>query len=294
MPLTESTFAFGPEANLPGTLTVPDGGPGRRVAVLLLDSGVIHRVGPHRINVKLARRLAADGFVAFRFDLSPVGDGVPARGAASFDRQAVAEIALAMDEVERRTGIGRFVVYGICSGAVHAFAAARDDARIAGIYMQDGYAFPTRRARLRRWTLPLATDPMRVLRAFARRIVTLPGRVRDAAPVAAADPGPIDAPLGPGGRTPAQFAALLDALAARGTSSRLLYTGTVLELYNYPSQFAESIPVRAAPTMVGCDFAPDIDHTLSNLHAQRSLVGRILAWARAEDERAATPPTGGR
>jgi hypothetical protein len=42
--------------------------------VLLLNAGRIHRVGPNRLYVAIARRLAAMGFAVCRFDLSGIGD----------------------------------------------------------------------------------------------------------------------------------------------------------------------------------------------------------------------------
>jgi hypothetical protein len=286
--MTEQTFFFGTRSHLPGTLTLPHGSPSRRVAMLLLPSGVIHRIGPHRINVKLARRLSEHGFASLRLDLSSIGDAMPSRSALPYAEQAVEEIRAAMDAVTERTGVDRFLLYGICTGAVHAFAATRADERVAGLYMQDGYAWPTLRTRVRRWLLPIVGEPDRVWRAFVRRlraVPSLPGALGARAGEDAPDDDGADAPLGPGGRTPAQFAALVDALAERGTSVRLLYTGSLLNLYNYPSQFADTVPIRSAAGLVACDFLPDVDHTLSNLHAQRVLTAAILQWALDVDSR---------
>jgi hypothetical protein len=36
---------------------------------------------------------------------------------------------------------------------------------------------------------------------------------------------------------------------------------------------------------VACEFLPDVDHTLSNLHAQRVLTASILRWDLDEDSR---------
>lgn len=287
--MIERTVAFGPGDGLPGTLCLPaPGAPRRAIAMLLLDAGVVHRIGPHRINVKLARRLAAHGVASLRFDFSGIGDGVPAPSRLSFDQQAVAEIGAAITVLGRHAGTGRVLVFGVCTGAVHAFAAARADPRIAGIWMQDGYAFPSATTRLRRYLLPLRHEPGRVARALLRRLRRLPASwAAPRPPRRAGDPGPVDAPLGPGGRTPAQFAALLDALAERGTSVRLLYSGSLIGLVNHRDDFARSVPVRAAADRVAAEFAPQIDHTVSNLPAQRALIERVLGWTLEEDRRAA-------
>lgn len=280
--MTEETFLFGPDRNLPGTLTVPTGGATRGVAVLLFNSGVIHRVGPHRINVRIARALAAEGFATLRFDLSTVGDGTPPRNARPFDLQAVGDLRAAIAALRARTGVEAVAIYGICSGAVQAFDTARAEPAIRGLFLQDGYAFPTWRSRVRRYTLPLLTDPARVLRSLAKRLRR--AGAGDGAPAVAASLAGEDAPpAGSAGWRPAAFAEALDALAARGTLVRLLCTGSILELYNYPGQFEAKIPVRSPRDRIRCDFAPDIDHTVSNAHAQRALIGRVVDWARDVD-----------
>ena len=59
MDTLETTVCFGPEQGLVGVLASPPGGSDARVGCLLLNVGVNHRIGPRRINVKLARRFAA-------------------------------------------------------------------------------------------------------------------------------------------------------------------------------------------------------------------------------------------
>ena len=63
----EMVVRFGDAESLVGIVTLPSA-PTNSTAVVLLNAGVIHRVGPHRMNVQLARRLAARGFTALRFD----------------------------------------------------------------------------------------------------------------------------------------------------------------------------------------------------------------------------------
>ncbi|MGA8008355.1 MAG: alpha/beta hydrolase, partial [Thiomonas sp.] len=60
--------------------------------VLLFNAGVIHRVGAHRVNVKLARALAADGIATLRCDLHGMGDSLRADGRLSYKDQVVADL----------------------------------------------------------------------------------------------------------------------------------------------------------------------------------------------------------
>ena len=64
--MRDEVFDVGNDRELVSILTRPDGGAGDRPAVIFLNAGVLHRVGPHRLHVTLARRLAARGLPALR------------------------------------------------------------------------------------------------------------------------------------------------------------------------------------------------------------------------------------
>src|SRR5262249_3039481 len=59
-----------------GILTRPAGEPASQ-GMLLVTSTFAYRVGPHRMNVRLARRLAASGIATLRIDIGGVGDSRP-------------------------------------------------------------------------------------------------------------------------------------------------------------------------------------------------------------------------
>jgi alpha/beta superfamily hydrolase len=65
---------FGPGDALVGMLTAPAQQAPAGVACLMFNMGANHRVGPRRINVKLAHMLAARGVGSLRFDLGGIGD----------------------------------------------------------------------------------------------------------------------------------------------------------------------------------------------------------------------------
>jgi len=131
--VTERVLTFGAGDALVGVLTLPLSGPVEaRPAVVLLNAGILPRVGPNRLYVDLARRLASRGFPVLRFDLSGVGespsrpDGLPA------ERAVVEETRAALDRLERELGARRFVLGGLCAGASVSLMTAREDARVIG------------------------------------------------------------------------------------------------------------------------------------------------------------------
>ncbi|HET6431951.1 hypothetical protein [Dyella sp.] len=97
-----------------------------RSAVILLNAGAIGQVGPNRLHVVLARRLAAAGYLVMRLDISGIGDS-PARPGAEenvvYSTHALDDIGLALAWV-RRIVTGRVAVAGLCAGAYHALRVA--------------------------------------------------------------------------------------------------------------------------------------------------------------------------
>src|SRR5580692_4150321 len=97
--MTERVFRFGTNENLLGVLTEPEGAQARPEvpAVLWLNAGVLHHVGPFGWYATLARRLAAQGVLSFRFDLSGVGDSPLRKDRSNSLDGAALDVAEAMD-----------------------------------------------------------------------------------------------------------------------------------------------------------------------------------------------------
>ena len=103
--------------------------------MILLNAGIIHRVGPGCLYVKLARRLARLGFVVLRFDFSGVGDSPSRTDNLPFARSAPQEAQEAMDYLRDTRGAQSFVLGGLCTGAVVSFQTALADPRVAGLLL---------------------------------------------------------------------------------------------------------------------------------------------------------------
>jgi pimeloyl-ACP methyl ester carboxylesterase len=130
--MRESVRRFGPERSLVGVLTEPASSSGRP-AVLLLNSGIVPRVGPNRIHVNISRRLVELRYPVLRFDFSGIGDSPPRADHLPFEESSVEETVAAMDHLRDTIGADTFVLAGICSGADVALATAGRDARVAGV-----------------------------------------------------------------------------------------------------------------------------------------------------------------
>jgi pimeloyl-ACP methyl ester carboxylesterase len=114
------------ETSLVGILTTREPASAGAPAVLMLNSGSVHLIGPNRLWVRLARQWAARGITVLRIDLSGIGDSPPRPGAQEnvvYSAHAGQDIAGALTWL-RAHGAGACHVVGLCSGAYHALKAA--------------------------------------------------------------------------------------------------------------------------------------------------------------------------
>jgi alpha/beta superfamily hydrolase len=133
--MREEVLLFGRTRALVGIITDPPHAARRQPlpAVILVNAGLVHRVGPNRLYVKLARSLAALGCVVLRFDLSGLGDSTVRDDHLPFGKSAVSETREAMDALSAARGVEHFLLSGLCSGATISLTAAYGDPRVVGV-----------------------------------------------------------------------------------------------------------------------------------------------------------------
>jgi len=116
-------------------------------AVLLLSPGIKGRIAPHRLYIKLARKLCDEGFKVLRFDYYGLGDAegdleekmvAEVYAAVAMGRYADDTLA-AMDWMQREHQIERFVLSGLCGGAITGLFAGAKDSRVHALV---GFGIP--------------------------------------------------------------------------------------------------------------------------------------------------------
>ena len=77
--ISEQAVLFGSWTSLVGIVTkAVSPASANRPAIVILNTGIIHRVGHHRMFVTMSRALGAVGYTVLRFDFSGIGDSSPA------------------------------------------------------------------------------------------------------------------------------------------------------------------------------------------------------------------------
>jgi pimeloyl-ACP methyl ester carboxylesterase len=169
--MREEALLFGKKKSLVGIITDPpeakrsNGLPG----IILLNAGIIHRVGPNRIHVKIARTLAPMGFAVLRFDFSGIGDSKVRGDNLPFEESGVRETQEAMDYLSATRGLKRFHLIGISSGAIVSYKTAGRDPRVIGATLINpaSYGDELRSyAKARRYWKNALSDPKRWAKAF--------------------------------------------------------------------------------------------------------------------------------
>lgn len=242
-----------------------------RPCLVVLNAGLIYRVGPGRLSVEIARCAASAGFSAFRFDLSGLGDTAPRVSPLGVVESAVADVREALDHLGANHGFRSFVLLGLCSGAIHAHHATVADDRIKGAVLLDGYSYPTLRFRLGAVADRLSS-PLRLLRSLVRRAVrALAGA--SASPLPAED----DAFL-PRKPTRHDVETDLRAMVSRGVQMLYVFTGEWSRVYRYEGQVRAAFPRIPFGSTLTERLIPTAEHLFFTPPERARLLGILAEW----------------
>jgi len=281
--LREVAVRFGREDSLCGVVSYPQGRREDAPGVLLLNAGMVHRVGPNRFYVNLARALAGHGFPVLRFDFSGVGDSEPRTDSLRFERSAVEESQAGMDLLADM-GLSRlFVLAGLCNGAEMSFKTACADPRVLGLALinpqryltepsrelvahvegrtEADFYWRTARFKPQSWFKFVRgrSDYRAVLRALGRKLGSL---------------------LGNDERVPAEHpdAAAFARLYRRGVRLLLLFSEGDPGMAYLGTIAGDRVAAWRASGQLGLEVIPGADHTLTPLASQDRVRQSIVRW----------------
>lgn len=266
--MRETSVQFGRSQSLVGTICLAEE-QSADVGLLLLNAGIVSRVGPHRVNVRLARRAAQLGFSSIRFDLSGQGDSSSVVDASSYRQQASIDISAAMDTLSHHANVSRFALFGICSGADNGYTAALEDPRIVSVMMYDPIVFPTFR-----WRAKAAWSK------FAKYGLIGSWKRFRAIRMAGNDAGGDFDSLNAGRPLPhlENYCNQLRQLVQRGVSVRLVYSGSTVDQSEFDHQKNTIIKKVDGGDRLNFEVLPEADHVFSSYDSQQTLMSRFERW----------------
>ncbi len=297
MNFSEESLCFGADGALVGVLTRPTAAaPASDAAVVFFNAGLIHRIGPSRLYVELARQLAGLGWTCLRFDHAGVGDS-PARGdQLPAEKAAIFEAIEAMDAVTRHTGCTRFVLAGVCAGTPTAFHAAVVEPRVEALLLLNSLLgdraaadekaleeMTARKVAHSYWTDKIfrPRSGLRVLsgKSSPRRILAMLFRARRSSATRA---------LTPLNEADAAVLSQLGQLTARGTRVLLLFGEHTGVRHYFGMKFEPHLAKLPQAQRVTLDILPGGDHSFTTLALQDAARARVSAWLGAAPDR--SPP----
>jgi hypothetical protein len=262
--IIEKPLDVDPGSGLFGVLTCPQDNR-RDTGFIFINSGLLHRVGPFRLYVDIARQIARAGFPSIRLDLSGKGDSDALSG-VSLAEANIANLSAACRKLQEETGASKFVLGGLCSGADDAVQAGLEIDNLAGIFMFDGFAPKTIRFYIKRYGPKLFSA-----RSWLNRLqpISTPGEQSG---------GEVGNLRNWG--TPREMLSRYSKYVDNGTHILAIFSGWAGNCYTYPSQLTTTIAHPRAAKMVSELHYPQATHLFPLSAHRRQAVTSVVEWAR--------------
>jgi hypothetical protein len=273
--MIEKVFKFGSHEHLIGVVSTPENSftEGGRPAVLLLNSGLLHRIGPYRLNVDLGRILASDGYLNMRFDLSGIGDSQFTPEKSYYAASVICDIQNAMDFMQKHYKSERFVLIGNCSGASNAEMSALADKRITGLVLMDGFAIRTFGFYFRVF-IKYLKNPFRFFRMLGKIINSQITKI-----FMKSEKEPQKTSMFSNSQPKrAQLASEMRLLVERGVAILCIYSGGLPSWYSYPTQFLDMFKDVDFQGMLQLEHFKNADHLYTAYSERRKLIECTRQW----------------
>ena len=250
--------------------------------VVIVNAGIMHRVGPNRLYVDLARSMTRGGYSVLRIDLAGLGDSEGVKGTKSLAESAIADITAALDHLNATRSATSFVLAGLCSGANYSILAAFKDPRIVGALMIDPSVARTRRSMAIHVVRRLRNLPtLRALATFTHPIYRRTiGGMRSLAVARAAD-GQIRQRADAAMTSAVSIETVrhsIERIVDRGVHLMIVFTGGVNHVYNYRDQLYDLLPGLDFRDQLKLLYMADTDHTVSDQEGRRRLLLDVESW----------------
>ncbi|RYZ80654.1 MAG: hypothetical protein EOO68_37025 [Moraxellaceae bacterium] len=275
--MKEKTLTIGQAPALQGIICEPlPAVAGAKTAMLLLNSGVIHRVGSCRLSVTLARAVCqAANIITVRFDFSGIGESDARRSALTADEVAMEEVIEVMNYLAQHKKIERFILYGLCSGAYASYRTALKDPRVIAIAQIDGYCYMSWKTYWHHFVPRLFSSARWI--SVLKRLLGLKKSVSGAA-VSGIEAKFFEVPNFGNFPPQAEVAQGLGQLVKRQVRFFNLFCRS--EHYNYANQYVDCFNTVKFGPLLELLFLPNASHILAEPEDQALVVDRIVRWVK--------------
>lgn len=272
--MNERPVQFGEGGRVFGVLAEPDASvanAGQGPVFIILSAGMLHRVGPSRMHIPLARRLAGMGFPVLRIDLAGKGDS-PAREGLKNQPSVAADFADILAGVRNIYPDAKLVLFGMCSGADNAIRLSIMEPSVIGTVLLDAVC---------------PTDPMFKLRSMTkylnlrRYLFRLKKMLRSSdKQLSRAENPDIDWLQFRDLPTFEQFQESVRVLGQRNGAMLAFFTSDATKYYNKQGQLQKVLGFDNFDTTGKEIFWPETEHTWQfSMHRDR-LIDATAQWAR--------------
>jgi hypothetical protein len=243
---------------------VPSRNPQELPVFVFFNAGLLHRVGPHRLYVRLARELSTMGFSSLRVDLAGRGDS-PSRPGLANQQSAAADYEEIVRVLDSRLAPGPRVLAGLCSGSDHAIRLTPKDPRVVGLLLLDPVCSPDDGFGTRAFVLRCTNTALYV--AWLKRRFTQPKEER------------VDLLALRDVPTPVQLRSAFESIRERDGRVLSVFTQYALQYYNQAGQLGRVLGVDGYQQFCTELFWPHAEHTYTlDLHRRR-LIEVVKTWA---------------
>jgi pimeloyl-ACP methyl ester carboxylesterase len=277
--MVETPHLFGENASMFGVLCRPEAEGSCEVAAIVLNSGLLHRIGPYRLYVLLSRRLAEAGLPVMRIDLSGKGDSVRRTG-LSFEESLRKDLEETVEFLKQETGARQFIIVGLCSGAddglylaslypevVGAILLEPASPRTKGFYLRSFLPRSLRGGLWAAWAAHIRQSAFAGLTAaFGRNSseqTSRAGWIRDYAGLASSRKK-------------------YESIIARNGKLLCVFTSAARWYYNYTGQLKDCLRLDAGNRQVSELYWPRAKHTYPLAEDRERLIDAVCSWVRSE------------
>lgn len=265
--ISEAISIYGNQKNLQGIASIPGQYRCRDIAVILLNAGMVRKVGPFNMSVDIARNLASDGYFAFRFDMAGLGDSTKIKTGNTHIQNAIDDMAATMSHIEAQYNIHKFIFMGLCTGADHAHIISVQDERVVGNVWLDGYGYPTQKFWVNR-IMPVLLNPVRLAKGIIRRLKPSPAKISTSS---------VDAYVW---KLPDRNSYIhdMEQTFKRDVKSLYLFSGGVNVYYNYKDQFKDGFGKYDFWKNIEVEHYPKFSHTYLLIEDRQVMIKRVRDW----------------